>query len=832
MAIMNFFRWNGLLGTDWFATDNTPRSNWDWLDNPGTNPGIPTGAGDSAVIDKGGDIEITTTNVAGAEELQIVNGSTVTFGQGHFGFGSDGSGGMIIDDAGELIIASGVSVTNQGSLDVIGLTTEGSLDVPSGAAFDDLGMIVGVDQGSTGEVTVDNAFFAVAQSGTGGPDDGLLVVGDEGDGSVNVTGANFFAPAFAIVGKQQGATGNINLNGAIWAGSSLTIGQSGSGHVTIGSGADLAVGNIIVGASQGAFGSLSINGASWTGDSLTVGLDGTGEVTIGQGASAFVASVLISATGSLDVTGASATLTAPSLTIDSTTMNVSAGGVVQSGTAVVDADQDATGSVTVTDATWSGTDLTIGQSGSGRVSIGPNATLAIDNVTLGADQDSSGDLTVDSSTWTGVSLTVGQLGTGNVAIENGSSAQVTSVLIGSNGSLGVTGAAGTSATLIASSLTIGFGTLDVSQGGEVRIGATLGSSGTVSIASGSALVGLGTVNGDVDLLNGGTVVAFQALPGALQINGNVDGAGTIEPLQTLEVNGVIQAGVDIAFNAQAGGGAGDLVLDVAGGDQGTITGFAMGNTIDVMGSVYSDALFTQGISGSTGTLTLSGGSSAPLSLSVFGDYMSNSFTVTPGATDTIVTLIPCFAAGTRIQTDAGAVPVEDLRVGDRMRCLMHDSAPVVWIGKRHIDLRHHPKPREVWPVRITHGAFADNVPCRDILLSPDHAVFVDGVLIPVRHLIDGSMIEQVPMAEVTYYHIELALHDVLLAEGLPAESYLDVGDRCYFSNGGSAIVLHPGFADRIREALSCAPIVVTGRELAAVRRRLHERARHACRITG
>ena len=51
--------------------------------------------------------------------------------------------------------------------------------------------------------------------------------------------------------------------------------------------------------------------------------------------------------------------------------------------------------------------------------------------------------------------------------------------------------------------------------------------------------------------------------------------------------------------------------------------------------------------------------------------------------------------------------------------------------------------------------------------SPDHAVFIDGVLIPVRYLINGRTIVQEPADEVTYYHVELPRHDVIFAEGLP-----------------------------------------------------------------
>jgi hypothetical protein len=195
-----------------------------------------------------------------------------------------------------------------------------------------------------------------------------------------------------------------------------------------------------------------------------------------------------------------------------------------------------------------------------------------------------------------------------------------------------------------------------------------------------------------------------------------------------------------------------------------------------------------------------------------------------------VTEVTCFVAGTRIATIAGEVAVEALKTGDRVLTMSGPSRPVRWIGYRHLDLTRHPVPDRVRPIRIRRGAFADNVPRRDLFLSPDHAVFVDDVLIPIKRLINGTSIEHVPMDEVTYYHIELPQHDVLLAEGMPAESYLDVGDRFNFANGGGPIALHPEFSERrwdtalLWEALGCARLIVTGRELDAARTLVNSRA--------
>jgi hypothetical protein len=94
------------------------------------------------------------------------------------------------------------------------------------------------------------------------------------------------------------------------------------------------------------------------------------------------------------------------------------------------------------------------------------------------------------------------------------------------------------------------------------------------------------------------------------------------------------------------------------------------------------------------------------------------------------------------------------------------------------------------------------------------------VLIPIRLLVNGRTVRQELTERVAYHHIELARHDVLLANGMPAESYLDTGDRERFSNGGGVIALHPDFSARVWEMRGCAPLVQTGPVLAAVRKRL------------
>jgi hypothetical protein len=182
--------------------------------------------------------------------------------------------------------------------------------------------------------------------------------------------------------------------------------------------------------------------------------------------------------------------------------------------------------------------------------------------------------------------------------------------------------------------------------------------------------------------------------------------------------------------------------------------------------------------------------------------------------------IPCFLAGTRIATARGEVPVEALVPGERVLTAAGTSRPVRWVGRRRIDCVRHPVPASVQPVRIAPGAFAPGVPRRELWLSPDHAVFTGGVLIPARYLVNGATIAPVAVQSVMYLHVELDRHDVLLAEGLPAESFLDTGNRGAFENGGTVAALHPDFALRIWQTEACAELVVAGSKLVAAKRAL------------
>ncbi len=178
--------------------------------------------------------------------------------------------------------------------------------------------------------------------------------------------------------------------------------------------------------------------------------------------------------------------------------------------------------------------------------------------------------------------------------------------------------------------------------------------------------------------------------------------------------------------------------------------------------------------------------------------------------------VVCFCRGTLILTERGEMPVEELAVGDRVETLSGADKPIVWIGfGRDLVTRANKLAR---PVIVRRDALAENVPQRDLYLTHGHALYFDGVLIPVEHLVNHRSILWDDTARVVeYYHIELADHDVLFAEGAPAESYHDAGNRAFFQNAREG-------SEAGTVKLTCAPVLNAGETVERVWAELFERA--------
>ncbi len=133
-------------------------------------------------------------------------------------------------------------------------------------------------------------------------------------------------------------------------------------------------------------------------------------------------------------------------------------------------------------------------------------------------------------------------------------------------------------------------------------------------------------------------------------------------------------------------------------------------------------------------------------------------------------------------------------------------------------------------MRVAAGAFGKGRPGRDLYLSPDHAVFVNDGLVPVKLLVNGTSIQQIERRSIIYHHVELSAHAVILAEGLAVESYLDMGDRGNFSCERGMVRLVPDLATRtlqdaatMWETHGAARLVMNGARLEEARRAVPHR---------
>ena len=146
--------------------------------------------------------------------------------------------------------------------------------------------------------------------------------------------------------------------------------------------------------------------------------------------------------------------------------------------------------------------------------------------------------------------------------------------------------------------------------------------------------------------------------------------------------------------------------------------------------------------------------------------------------------IKCFIAGTMIACPDCERAIETLVAGDLVLTANGEAKPVRFLGVSHVDLVAS---RENSPVRIPAGALADGMPSRDLLLSPEHAIMAQGVLVPASSLIGGAVVQET-MDEVTYYHIQLDEHDLVIANGMPCETLLDTDDHSSFDNAAEGVV--------------------------------------------
>ncbi len=389
---------------------------------------------------------------------------------------------------------------------------------------------------------------------------------------------------------------------------------------------------------------------------------------------------------------------------------------------------------------------------------------------------------------------------GMIKVDGGSTLTATNgITLSSSAELDVSGAANVSGTFSVTASTInliGGSTLTATNG------VTLASGVVNDVAVGAAVSGYGTLDGNIS--GAGTVTASG---GSLTLTKAVSNDGS-NPLGLVIGNGssllltstygIGAVGSAPTINFQ---GSGDIFQAVNIGLYGnsillgTISNFSGTDLIKLGTFGTGDKI--KGYDPINHTITITNATSDPSATHVFSfdpstDVSSIHLTQELVGTTLSDVLTICFMAGTTIRTPEGEAPVETLKRGDLVLTADGEAKPVVWLGLQTIAARFADPVRN-WPIRIAAGALADNTPSCDLLVSPDHALLVEGILIHAGALVNGTSIRrerQVP-EKFVYYHVELEDHSLLLAANVPAETFVDNVDRGNFDNWAEHEALYP-----------------------------------------
>ncbi len=378
--------------------------------------------------------------------------------------------------------------------------------------------------------------------------------------------------------------------------------------------------------------------------------------------------------------------------------------------------------------------------------------------------------------------------------------------------------------------TLGSGTVQGGTGAN-----TGGDFGSGIFLQGNEILTLAPSTGETLAIHGTIADEKGSLPGISSNSGTItiDGAGTVELYAANSFAGGVQL-MNGTLILEAGGaaGSGNITFDNAGTTHGIlaftvadtptnlVAGFGTGDTIDItdlLESSISKQFTPDGKGG--GALMLIGtqiGSGVSETLTVsFTDY-AGPFSYSPDTGGgTVASSSLCFLHNTHIATPTGETAVQNLAIGDLVLTQRGEPMPIQWIGIGSV-LATRGRRNAATPVIVRKGALAPNVPNRDLRLTKGHALHLDGVLVPVECLVNHrSIVWDDRAQEVSLYHIELPAHDVMLANGAPAESYRDDGNRWLFRNANTGWDLPP--------QETCAPLLMGGPKVDALWHRLLQR---------
>jgi hypothetical protein len=417
---------------------------------------------------------------------------------------------------------------------------------------------------------------------------------------------------------------------------------------------------------------------------------------------------------------------------------------------------------------------------------------------------------------TGVIASNIQLGFANTTVASVLKLESTSTI---NSVISISSATQTLEIGATASLTLGVGE-SITHGTIKLDGGSLTDTTGLTIGAGAKLIGTGTVTGPI--AGSGTITASG---GNLTLTGSITSSGTAASLvvgngSTLTLTSTYGIGTSGAAPTLTFQGTGDVFQAVNAQyyaiSLGTISGFAAGDLIKIHSIGTGDTLTYSG-----NTITIHNGGTTQ-TFTFDSSVTASQITLTQSGTVDTLQII-CFMAGTLIRTPEGEVAVETLKRGDLIETTEGAVKPVTWLGRQTVSSRFA-DPVRSWPIRILAGALGENVPARDLLVSPDHALLVGGVLVHAGALVNGGSIQRltsVPNGFV-YYHVELDDHSLILAENVPAETFIDNVDRMHFDNWAEHEALYPD-GKPIGEL--AYPRVKARRQLpAAIRQMLDERA--------
>ena len=347
--------------------------------------------------------------------------------------------------------------------------------------------------------------------------------------------------------------------------------------------------------------------------------------------------------------------------------------------------------------------------------------------------------------------------------------------------------------------------------GGLASGSVVSAGGTQKVEFAGATASATIVHGLEYVIGGGSAVDLIVSSGGFDLtdtNGSVSGTTVwnggfefVDNAGQATSTTVNSGGLQVV---SSGGTATDTVVNVGGGIDAAALAYAAGATAGVNGS----DLLTISAGGQTYTQQLAGSYAGAVWAATSGTY--------GGTQVTLASTALCFLAGTRIATPDGEKPVEAMSVGDLVSTAGGGVRPVTWIGTGRV-LAAPGRRDAATPAIVRKGALSGNVPYGDLRVTKGHSLLLDGVLIPVEFLVNHRSIYWDDRARaVSLYHVELDAHDVLLANGAPAESYRDDGNRWLFQNANTGW-------DRPPQP-PCAPVLTGGPVVDAIWRRLLDRS--------